>query len=104
MPGMARSSSSPRYASLSVACAIVSDAFRYARILTGFSLLISRRSAISAKMRAMARFSMSRRGIAEAQNDSMQSEPADPQSRCDSPGFGHLPLAALDLRPLHRRD
>src|SRR5687767_4774899 len=58
MPGMARSCSSVRYASLSVACAIVSDAFRYARILNGFSLLISSRSAISEKMRAMARFSM----------------------------------------------
>ena len=37
--------------------AIVSDALRYARILNGFSLLISRRSAISASMRAMARLS-----------------------------------------------
>ena len=39
---------------------MVSDAFRYARILNGFSFLISSRSAISEKMRAMARFSMTR--------------------------------------------
>ena len=41
--------------------AIVSAALRYARILNGFSLLISRRSPISAKTRAMARLSTTRR-------------------------------------------
>ena len=40
-------------------CAIVSAAFRYARILNGFSLLISSRSPISARTRASARLSMS---------------------------------------------
>ena len=55
----------------SVAWAIVSDAFRYARILKGFSLLISSRSAISEKMRAMARFSMSHR------NDARRNECSD---------------------------
>ena len=37
---------------------MVSAAFRYARILKGFSFLISSRSAISEKIRAMARFSI----------------------------------------------
>src|SRR5688572_18580 len=72
---MARSCSSFRYASVSVACAIVSDAFRYARILNGFSLLISSKSAISEKMCAMARFSMCHRKNAEAQQDSAGQDP-----------------------------
>ena len=68
----------------SVAWAIVSDAFRYARILNGFSLLISSRSAISEKMRAMARFSMSHRNDAR-RTSATRTEPEDRRSQYGNP-------------------
>src|SRR5262245_29715852 len=57
MPGISRS---PRSSSMANACGwleAMSAAFRYARILNGFSSLISRRSAISRRMRAIAALS-----------------------------------------------
>src|SRR5262245_59193862 len=57
MPGISRS---PRSSSLANACGwleAMSAAFRYARILNGFSSLISRRWAISRRMRAIAALS-----------------------------------------------
>src|SRR5688572_9472911 len=58
MPGSARRSPGVRSATRSGWCAMVSAALRYARILNGFSFLISRRSPISASTRATARLSI----------------------------------------------
>ena len=49
MPGSSRRSAGVRPATRRVSWATVSAAFRYARILNGFSPLISRRSPISVK-------------------------------------------------------
>src|SRR3954463_8565786 len=57
MPGRSRRSAALSEATRRVSCATVSLALRYARILKGFSPLISRRSPISARTRAIARLS-----------------------------------------------
>src|SRR5258708_14857003 len=57
-PCSSRRSADVRPATRRVSWATVSAAFRYARILKGFSPLISRRSPISARMRAIARLSI----------------------------------------------
>src|SRR5512146_2034882 len=57
MPGRASSAAGDSPATGSASSSIVSAAVRYARILKGFSFLISRRSAISARIRAIARLS-----------------------------------------------
>src|SRR5258708_22249962 len=58
MPCSSRRSADVRPATRRVSWATVSAAFRYARILKGFSPFISRRSPISARMRAIARLSI----------------------------------------------
>src|SRR5918994_100029 len=103
IPGRARRWASVREATGVGSWATVSDAFRYARILKGFSPLISSRSPISASTRAMARFSLTRRGGCRG---------ASRRARCGTRGFsrprrrggrggrGHArrePLAVLPL-------
>src|SRR5262245_42973274 len=59
MPGIPRSSPASSVASSCGWLATTSAPLRYARILKGFSVLISRRSAISERIRAMATLSKS---------------------------------------------
>src|SRR5262245_8137372 len=56
---------------------MASDAFRYARILKGFSFLISSRSPISASVLAIARLSTRRRGV-DPQALALDAESEDP--------------------------
>src|SRR5262245_11570335 len=58
MPERPSRSAGDRSATRSAVWTIVSEAFRYARILNGFSALISRRSPISARTLAIARLSI----------------------------------------------
>ena len=69
-PGCASRSAGGSSAIASPTCAIVSAALRYARILNGFSPLISSRSPISARTRAMARLSSAHRRCSDVSRDS----------------------------------